>query len=686
MDDILYLSQRRGTYYFRRRVPRLSTCFRPVLVSLGTTDRKQSLKFCIQLTAYMERMLDGNLHNSLPQADITAFFQAELRSYLVELRGSRVLEHIGGSLTPEKARNNQLETHVLRSLVEDGLRRDMSAAHSARLPKRDQDKANQMQSAEFDKFTSVTFNENLQHRAEQRLGIQEFSEIDMQHLRWALIEARMGAHHAIETVPLHNGDQAGTAAIAMMATLSPARSTHSVTMRATQPDSEVQNQILPSASRDTDVEQHPPPTRSTSPSLTHGVKLIEGRITANAIYMQREQALQQPEIDDFDGLASTTINRQHRGPDLLGTTVRMIRKSRSQQDTCEQKLKSADLFIYLTGVQIVSNIQQHHIDMFGKSLENELPVHYWKSRAQKDLTFPELLDVTRNKPKNAIGLAPPTIERHLTNIKSIIEFANSEGNKVSFKPRTVDLIPKDKRTDTEKRAVFTFEAVSTVFQHHLWAGCKGRHRRHTKGDIIIKDHHYWTNLLLAYTGARRSEIAGLLVEDVSNENGIPFVYIRENHLRSLKTSFSKRRIPLHPHIIELGFLEFTSKARNVSHGVLFPEAIPARIRSLCLKAQGSYPPYDKKFGDNLDHVWRECLTRSLNGNPEKYCLGSLRSYVNDTLINFRAKDGITQCVPGLDRRDILGHKPIDVNEGHYRRDEKPLGPLYQAIKLLPKLF
>lgn len=483
MDDILYLSQRRGAYYFRRRVPTLSTCFRPVLVSLGTTDRKRGLKFCIQLTAYMERMLDGNLHKSLPEADITAFFQAELRSYLAELRGSRVLEHINGSLTAEKARNNRLETHVLRSLVENGLRRDMSSAHSARLPKSDQDKANQMQSAEFDKLTSVIFNENLRHRAEQRLGIQEFSKTDIHHLRWASIEARLGAHHAIETVPLHNGDQAGAAAIAMMATLSPAPSTHTVTTRAAQPHPDAKYQASPSALRNSDVEQNPLPP--ASPSLTQGVKLIEGRIAANTIYAQREQALQQPEIDGFNGLADTTVNKQHCGPDLLGTTARMIRKSRSQQDTCEQKLKSADLFIYLTGVQIVSNIQQHHIDMFGKSLENELPVHYWKSRAQKDLTFPELLDVTRNKPKNAIGLVPPTIERHLTNIKSIIEFANSEGNQVSFKPRTVDLIPKDRRSDTEKRAVFTYEAVAQVFQHHLWAGCKNRHMRHTKGDIII---------------------------------------------------------------------------------------------------------------------------------------------------------------------------------------------------------
>lgn len=120
--------------------------------------------------------------------------------------------------------------------------------------------------------------------------------------------------------------------------------------------------------------------------------------------------------------------------------------------------------------------------------------------------------------------------------------------------------------------------------------------------------------------------------------------------------------------------------------MIFPEAIPAKSRKACLDIDGPVPPYDKKFGDVLDHTWREYLVRSLDGNPEKYCLASLRGFINDTYINLRADDGNTLLVPEIDRRDILGHKPIDVNEANYRRQEKPLGPLYVAIKLLPNLF
>lgn len=672
MDGILYLSQRRGTYYFRRRVPRLSTCFRPVLVSLGTTDRKRGHKFCIQLTAYMERMLDGNLHNSLPEADVATFFQVELRRYLADLRVERVVERIDGSMTTQKARTNRLEAFVLRSLVEDGLRKEMPPARLAQLAEEEQEEAKVLQSTTYAKFMSAKFNEAIQCRAETELGVHLFSEYDKLFLRSATIDACMAAHYAIETVPLHTGDQARAAAIELLQSKSPVTQTAPATtpLQLEQPKQE----IFP-----TDM-----PVKHCK--LTPGVELLQGRITARTLQVQQDQAMDQSKTEGFDGIAENVLEDMINGNDLFGTVVRMIRKSRSQQDTCEQKLKSVKLFIYTTGVQLVTDIRQHHLDMFGDSMEHKLTKHYWKSAAQKDMTFKELLEVTRNQSNNSIGLASPTISRHLTTIKNIMAFAGNEGNKAVFTPEITNLVPPDKRSDAEKRSVYTFEDAQKVFNHHLWQGCKSKARRHTAGDLIIKDHHYWINLLLVYTGARRSEIAGLLQSDIDNEDGIPFLNIRENHLRGLKNRFSHRRVPLHPHIIELGFLDFVAKKRKASELVLFPEAIPAKVRQQSLQTDGSIPPYDKKLGDSLDHVWRECLYRSLDGNPDKYCLGSLRGFVNDTYINLRKDDGNTLEVPEVDRRDILGHKPRDVNEANYRRAERPLGPLYVAIKLLPRLF
>lgn len=42
------------------------------------------------------------------------------------VRHTRMVERMDGSLTSEKARQNRLETFVLRGLVEDGLREEMA--------------------------------------------------------------------------------------------------------------------------------------------------------------------------------------------------------------------------------------------------------------------------------------------------------------------------------------------------------------------------------------------------------------------------------------------------------------------------------------------------------------------------------------------------------------------------------
>ncbi len=50
--------------------------------------------------------------------------------------------------------------------------------------------------------------------------------------------------------------------------------------------------------------------------------------------------------------------------------------------------------------------------------------------------------------------------------------------------------------------------------------------------------------LMAETGARESELIGLLPEDFFLEEAIPYIWIRKNRIRTLKTRTSDRRIPL----------------------------------------------------------------------------------------------------------------------------------------------
>ncbi|MCB5198768.1 hypothetical protein LGQ03_05905 [Loktanella sp. TSTF-M6] len=681
MHDIPYLTMRRGIFFFRRRVPGLSTCLSPVMLSMGTTDRRSAFRLCVQLTAIMDRMLDAATHINLPDAEVTAFFQAELRRELACLRAARVMERMDGSLTAERAVEHRLEAYALRSLVEDGLRDAMPEERLQQLPECQRPAALRMQSNLYRQFMSPRFSEEVLQRARPDKGAAALSEFDQLRLRWAAAEALMAAHDAITRVPLHNGEDACRQAEDFLRQIIGHGGTALGVADETKPPAQMP--LMKTAGPNAAVlPEEPVPA---GPRLTPGVSLITGRLTANTIHAQRDAAFAQPEVPAFDGEAADAVVERTYGEDLFGTAVRMCRRQQIKQGTKDQKLKTVSLFIFTTGIQLVTDIRPHHIEMFANSLKKDLPRFYWKSPRDRDLTFKELRSGNHAAYADDVGLSRASTDRHATTLKEIIEYAPREGHQVSFGHKIAELLPADDRSDDEKRSVFTLADVQKVFTQPLWSGSKSKARRHVPGPVVLKDHHYWINSLLALTGARRAEVAGLLTTDILEEDGIHFAHIRPNHLRGLKKMHCKRRVPLHPQIIDLGFLDYVDGVRQQGRKVIFIEAVPLRTRAEAEKITDTIAPYDDKFGDVLDHMWRQCLNAAHPGNPAGYTLHSLRHYVNDTLINLRGEDGMRQLVNDIDRRDLMGHKPIDVNEGTYRRSEKPLRPLFEAIKLVPRL-
>ena len=72
-----------------------------------------------------------------------------------------------------------------------------------------------------------------------------------------------------------------------------------------------------------------------------------------------------------------------------------------------------------------------------------------------------------------------------------------------------------------------------------------------------KPERYWLPLIALYTGARRSEIGQLLRRDLAEVEGVLCLSITDaGEGQRLKTPASRRLVPVHPHLIELGVLEY----------------------------------------------------------------------------------------------------------------------------------
>lgn len=83
---------------------------------------------------------------------------------------------------------------------------------------------------------------------------------------------------------------------------------------------------------------------------------------------------------------------------------------------------------------------------------------------------------------------------------------------------------------------------------------------------------YWLPFLGRATGARLEELCQLRVDDFIEQQGIPCIRIDDSREgQNLKNSSSRRILPLHPALIELGLLRHVEALRTTGAEHLFPE-------------------------------------------------------------------------------------------------------------------
>ena len=148
------------------------------------------------------------------------------------------------------------------------------------------------------------------------------------------------------------------------------------------------------------------------------------------------------------------------------------------------------------------------------------------------------------------------------------------------------LSPKSVTTEIDGlKAVLNWAAANHKIERYPFAGMRAvpnkeesKTRRPTTDDetIAILSHvrneggaRKWLPWIASFTGARITEVGQLYSSDVKRLGEIVYLDInRDTADKSLKTAGSKRNIPLHPQVLDEGFLEFVATREG---GPLFPE-------------------------------------------------------------------------------------------------------------------
>ena len=127
----------------------------------------------------------------------------------------------------------------------------------------------------------------------------------------------------------------------------------------------------------------------------------------------------------------------------------------------------------------------------------------------------------------ARGASTGTVRRRINTIRAVISvYLRERGLNIQ---NPFDRVPvPDEGKDTKKRVPFTRAELDTLLPL-----C-----------IAKDDQARWIIAMLADTGARLAEVAGLPLKDIVLDGPVPHIVIREHPWRSLKTSGSTREVPL----------------------------------------------------------------------------------------------------------------------------------------------
>lgn len=158
----------------------------------------------------------------------------------------------------------------------------------------------------------------------------------------------------------------------------------------------------------------------------------------------------------------------------------------------------------------------------------------------------------------AAGYTAKNVNKYLDSLRALLNFAVSE-----------DLIPSNPANgvkanvtagEDDDRKPFPLDVLNTIFSGPV----------HTSGDRPLGgagEAAYWLPLLGLFTGARLEELGQLHPDDVHEESTPDksltawVIRITDGEGQRLKNKSSRRRVPVHQTLLDLGFIEYVKAAK-----------------------------------------------------------------------------------------------------------------------------
>lgn len=250
-------------------------------------------------------------------------------------------------------------------------------------------------------------------------------------------------------------------------------------------------------------------------------------------------------------------------------------------------------------------------------------------------TFPKLSFqsiIQKTEKSQATVLSPTSVKDHMGRLSSLFKFAVEEEYITSNPARNLSYADTRRQNAKNARDPFTIEQLNTLFHQPLYVGCiDDGSNYHKEGEKIIRRSRFWIPLISLWSGMRMTEICQLRTDDIKQEDSIYYIDIclDDGGEKRLKSSNAERRVPLHPELIKIGFIEYWHKISKQKSEALFPDLCVSSSERKYASFRNWFARFHRKSGvktsktnfHSFRHCFRDAMREASISQERAYAIG-----------------------------------------------------------------
>ena len=218
--------------------------------------------------------------------------------------------------------------------------------------------------------------------------------------------------------------------------------------------------------------------------------------------------------------------------------------------------KILEEFVEIVGDFDFSRVTKKEVSYY-IDVQTKLPPNRKKSQKYRDLTIKQVMELNLSQKETQ---TPQNINKRLSKLSVFGNWGVRQGLLLTNPFSGMKFLVKKQ---PNRRQPFTTDDLKKILKPETYLNWtinfEHPYKIHKENNKLP---YYWVFLLGIFSGMRTNEMCQLRLSDLKKVDKIWFMFVEDSENTKVKTESSIRKIPLHPQLIELGFIDYVGNLRK----------------------------------------------------------------------------------------------------------------------------